>query len=170
MQSGQNVILNNSADIKKVIKHYVKIIQNDVCINSKTIAEMYDEISNKIDSMLTDSTEHKAKVTEQMQSKCTFNKNDSMSQLSKSKKLPVKKAVKRLIKQKTTREILPSHKNRYDMKAHFPGVDSQRVRCKLEKCTLTSVFYCKKCKVHLCVKKNNNCYFNFHNLVEDTEE
>lgn len=64
-------------------------------------------------------------------------------------------------------ERRPDHNVRYDGSRHFPNADeihTNGTRCKREGCKLKSKFYCMKCKVHLCIKTNMNCFYDFHTL------
>lgn len=51
---------------------------------------------------------------------------------------------------------------RYDDHSHYPVCCEDRLRCKLETCTLKSTVKCDKCQVHLCFNKNNNCFRTYH--------
>lgn len=66
-------------------------------------------------------------------------------------------------KVKRTKEVRPSNNSRYDGIEHYPGV-AEGARCKMEGCRLKSLYYCMKCKVHLCLKRNVNCFRKFHIL------
>ena len=44
---------------------------------------------------------------------------------------------------------------------HFPIVVS-RGRCKNPGCKAAPVYFCQKCKVHLCITKDKNCFLYFH--------
>lgn len=64
-------------------------------------------------------------------------------------------------------ERRPDHCVRYDGSKHFPNADeihTAGTRCKREGCKLKSKFYCMKCNVHLCIKTNMNCFYDFHTL------
>lgn len=67
-------------------------------------------------------------------------------------------------------ERRPVHKIRYDKTGHLPAVDSRKTkptRCKLEGCTRKTTILCMKCKVHLCVRPDTNCFQIFHVLTAD---
>ena len=50
---------------------------------------------------------------------------------------------------------------RYDTIDHFPDFAEKRGRCR--HCSVEySQVVCKKCKVLLCFKKNQNCFYEFH--------
>lgn len=51
---------------------------------------------------------------------------------------------------------------RYDDQGHYPEYSKTRLRCKLETCNLKSQMVCRKCKVHLCLNRNNNCFTAYH--------
>lgn len=51
---------------------------------------------------------------------------------------------------------------RYDGFDHFPEYSENRVRCKLETCNGKSQVFCSKCRVHLCLNLNHNCYRDYH--------
>lgn len=51
---------------------------------------------------------------------------------------------------------------RYDGYDHLPKHSEKRLRCKLESCSLKSTIFCPKCNVHLCVNKNNDCFYEYH--------
>lgn len=51
---------------------------------------------------------------------------------------------------------------RYDGQHHYPECSEKRLRCKLESCHQKSIMSCEKCKVHLCLNRNNNCFRNYH--------
>lgn len=67
-------------------------------------------------------------------------------------------------KPSTLHEVRPSNEIRYDNIGHLPHIDDflSPTRCKLEGCKLKSHYFCDKCKVHLCLKLDNNCYLKFH--------
>lgn len=60
------------------------------------------------------------------------------------------------------REHRTDHNIRYDRIDHLPGYSEQRMRCKLETCSLQSQIFCEKCNVHLCLNKNNTCFTKYH--------
>lgn len=52
-----------------------------------------------------------------------------------------------------------------DMIDHLPIHDGKQepTRCKNTKCgKYRSHFFCKKCKIHLCLNQSRNCFFEFH--------
>ncbi|XP_027891620.1 uncharacterized protein LOC114155757 isoform X2 [Xiphophorus couchianus] len=57
---------------------------------------------------------------------------------------------------------IPTLQVRSDAVGHWPVVESGRQRCKMPQCKGQTVFKCSKCKVHLCIKKNKNCFRQFH--------
>ena len=60
-------------------------------------------------------------------------------------------------------EVRPLREVQYDGIDHFPHHDDcAPTRCKQTKCTGRSRIMCKKCKVHLCLTKDRNCYLDFH--------
>ncbi|XP_055295742.1 uncharacterized protein LOC129565192 [Sitodiplosis mosellana] len=62
-------------------------------------------------------------------------------------------------------EKRPGHQFRFDGIEHYPDADESYVtgtRCKREGCKLKSKFFCLKCQVHLCIKRNTNCFQIFH--------
>lgn len=66
---------------------------------------------------------------------------------------------------KKEKERRPEHTIRYDGIDHYPFLDAifnRGTRCKMEGCQLKSQYYCVKCKVHLCLKRNKNCFQTFH--------
>lgn len=51
---------------------------------------------------------------------------------------------------------------RFDGFEHVPEYTENRVRCKLETCNGKSQVLCSKCRVHLCLNLNHNCYREYH--------
>ena len=46
---------------------------------------------------------------------------------------------------------------------HFPENVAKKQRCcKLPGCKRRSVIWCRKCKVYLCIKKEDNCFILYH--------
>ncbi|KAK4874020.1 hypothetical protein RN001_013380 [Aquatica leii] len=47
---------------------------------------------------------------------------------------------------------------------HMPHLDNNKKgkRCKYPTCNKKTHFYCDKCSVHLCIKKERNCFVTFH--------
>lgn len=60
------------------------------------------------------------------------------------------------------REGRTDEKMRYDGMQHLPKWSENRLRCKLESCSVKSNIFCVKCNVHLCMNKNNNCFLEYH--------
>lgn len=58
---------------------------------------------------------------------------------------------------------IPSCDIRRDQTGHWPIVTEQRLHCKLSTCTHLSFVKCIKCNVHLCLRKEKNCFVGFHN-------
>lgn len=65
-------------------------------------------------------------------------------------------------KQKKIMEIRPGNEFRFDSIEHYPDIDQKNTRCKLEGCRYKSRYFCIKCKVHLCLKRQMNCFKKFH--------
>lgn len=61
-------------------------------------------------------------------------------------------------------EVRPCKDIRLDKYDHVPDHDrkTQPTRCKNNKCSGRTFFYCKKCNVHLCITKTKNCFAKFH--------
>lgn len=75
--------------------------------------------------------------------------------------LPEQNNSKKIISRKyQLPEIKISNDVRYDEISHFPKPTTNKVRCKL--CSMHSRTVCIKCKVHLCLNNNRNCFLNFH--------
>jgi hypothetical protein len=56
---------------------------------------------------------------------------------------------------------------RYDGQNHMPEFVATKGRtCKVQGCQKRSVFWCKKCRVYLCIKKGQNCFEDFHTLED----
>lgn len=72
----------------------------------------------------------------------------------------------RVQKRESSAEKRPSHSLRYDQCGHLARFSATKnaVRCKLEGCTSKTHYYCMKCKVHLCITRENDCFYNFHVL------
>lgn len=63
-------------------------------------------------------------------------------------------------------ECAPQDIQRLDKVNHFPIHESQGTagqRCKRPKCNSRSRVFCDKCKVHLCLNGQKNCFFDYHN-------
>lgn len=67
-------------------------------------------------------------------------------------------------KRKKVYQSVPPKEVRLDQKLHMPiFVQAKSAgRCKAEGCSKSSFIMCKKCQVFLCVKRNLNCFENFH--------
>lgn len=52
----------------------------------------------------------------------------------------------------------------FDNVDHMPLYDNNKepARCKMARCKQHSHIFCQKCKVHLCLVKNRNCFVNFN--------
>lgn len=61
-----------------------------------------------------------------------------------------------------SRECRTDENIRYDRFDHYPRHSNNRLRCKLESCDSKSQVICSKCKVHLCINKNNDCFYEYH--------
>lgn len=94
-------------------------------------------------------------------------KEQSIKNHSKKKRIRIRKPSFATRTATQAMEVRPGHKLRYDGIDHFPCLDekdSAATRCKMEGCKLKSHYYCIKCKVHLCLKRNMNCFKTFHVL------
>lgn len=61
------------------------------------------------------------------------------------------------------KKSLPALDVRRKGATHLPKVhEGPQQRCRMAKCNLKSTIYCSKCNVFLCLKKNKNCFFEFH--------
>ncbi|KAK3862225.1 hypothetical protein Pcinc_031890 [Petrolisthes cinctipes] len=58
-------------------------------------------------------------------------------------------------------KAIPGDEIRTDGYHHYPVV-MVRGRCKNPNCKSVPVFFCNKCKVHLCITKDKNCFLEFH--------
>lgn len=103
------------------------------------------------------------KEIEQVQ-QSNFIKNDPEKDTKGTESFTSNKRPRTKANKVSKKEDMPKFKTRFDKNGHFPAADSKQVRCKLEKCSLKSSFYCMKCKVHLCIKPRKNCFFEFHDL------
>lgn len=68
-------------------------------------------------------------------------------------------------------EVRPYKDVRFDCIDHLPEHDenSNPTRCKNDNCSGRTFFQCFKCKIHLCITKNRNCFVKFHkNQCKDT--
>lgn len=61
-------------------------------------------------------------------------------------------------------EKRPIEEIRYDSIDHLPIHDQKKEsgRCKMTGCSGKSHIVCKKCKIHLCLNKDNNCFEKYH--------
>ncbi|CAK9827654.1 PiggyBac transposable element-derived protein 2 [Anthophora retusa] len=61
-------------------------------------------------------------------------------------------------------EKRPMTEIQYDNVDHMPQIDdkTEATRCKLPLCKGRTHFYCDKCRVHLCLVKERNCFERFH--------
>uniref|UniRef100_A0A8D9DYL5 Uncharacterized protein n=1 Tax=Cacopsylla melanoneura TaxID=428564 RepID=A0A8D9DYL5_9HEMI len=61
-------------------------------------------------------------------------------------------------------EKRPPSKVRYDQLGHFPVIDRKRnaSRCKLEGCKGRVRTMCTKCRLHLCLVTDRECFIKFH--------
>lgn len=67
-------------------------------------------------------------------------------------------------KRKKIFQIPPPQEVRLDQKMHLPlflNVKSAG-RCKAKHCNKSSYIICEKCNVYLCVKRESNCFEEFH--------
>lgn len=92
------------------------------------------------------------------------NKNDSGVEIE-----PPNEPHTKRWKPSTKQENRPINEIRYDNIGHLPHIDEFKnpTRCKMEGCTLKSHIFCDKCKVHLCLKLDKNCYLKFHCETSD---
>lgn len=60
---------------------------------------------------------------------------------------------------------LPDAATRYDGLGHWPEqlAEGEGGTCRFRDCQKTSRVLCLKCCVFLCISRNNNCFWNFHN-------
>lgn len=95
--------------------------------------------------------------------------NVTMAEQSVVKITPPKRRVNPTSNDSTKRrkrEVRPPNSIRYDDRGHWPEIDSvtNATRCKNENCTKKSHILCSKCKVHLCLVEERNCFKAFHIL------
>lgn len=64
--------------------------------------------------------------------------------------------------QEKSRERRTEEEVRYDEYRHYAKYSEKRLRCKLESCNQKSQVICSKCNVHLCLNKNNDCFYEYH--------
>lgn len=74
--------------------------------------------------------------------------------------------LEREIQKKKQRSVTTSYVSpkdvRLDETGHWPLYDENRQKCKLPACKSFSFIKCKKCGLHFCLNKNNNCFLTFH--------
>ncbi|XP_054259612.1 piggyBac transposable element-derived protein 2-like [Macrosteles quadrilineatus] len=58
---------------------------------------------------------------------------------------------------------LPPKEVRKDQTGHWPIWNNNRLRCKLPDCESRSYVNCSKCNLTLCLNKDKNCFYKFHN-------
>ena len=65
---------------------------------------------------------------------------------------------------KCNEEVRPIPEVQHDSIDHLPQLDGckEGKRCKNGKCNKKTHFYCDKCLVHLCIKKERNCFVIYH--------
>lgn len=71
-----------------------------------------------------------------------------------------------VISEANLKEIRPDFLIRFDKQCHLPVVTNTEVRCKNENCKKKTFVFCNKCKVHLCLVNNRNCFLKFHSLAK----
>uniref|UniRef100_A0A3P9LG76 PiggyBac transposable element-derived protein domain-containing protein n=1 Tax=Oryzias latipes TaxID=8090 RepID=A0A3P9LG76_ORYLA len=59
-------------------------------------------------------------------------------------------------------KAIPAQEVRTDAVGHWPVVENGRQRCKFPQCKGQTVIKCGKCNIHLCLKRNSNCFLEFH--------
>ncbi len=59
-------------------------------------------------------------------------------------------------------KAIPITDIRTDGIGHWPKVVEERQRCKKPNCACKTNVICRKCNVHLCLNKNNDCFTDFH--------
>ncbi|XP_043263908.1 piggyBac transposable element-derived protein 3-like [Colletes gigas] len=61
-------------------------------------------------------------------------------------------------------EKRPIREIQHDNVDHMPQIDDKKeaTRCKMPLCKGRTHFYCDKCRVHLCLVKERNCFERFH--------
>lgn len=69
---------------------------------------------------------------------------------------------KRRDRKDETQEGPVDEKTRYDRRDHLPACSEIQLKCELEKCDSKSFVYCFKCKVHLCLNEERNCFNEYH--------
>ena len=63
-----------------------------------------------------------------------------------------------------TRRRRPAEEVIHDHTDHFPGSHPKRQRCKNLPCTGKTTVFCLKCKLHLCLSTERNCFCEFHGV------
>lgn len=61
-----------------------------------------------------------------------------------------------------TRKGSVDEKIRYDRCDHLPACSEILSKCALEGCDSKSSIFCYKCKVHLCLNEEKNCFNEYH--------
>lgn len=54
---------------------------------------------------------------------------------------------------------------RYNGAEHIPDYAVTKLHCKIRKCAFKTFWYCTKCKVHLCLAKERNCFKSYHTHI-----
>lgn len=74
------------------------------------------------------------------------------------------KTKKRKINKRENRAVVP--RDRFDRFDHFSLYDDKKStsRCKNVTCAQQTHWYCSKCDVHLCLKSDRNCFYEFHHM------
>lgn len=65
-------------------------------------------------------------------------------------------------KKKVPTAVVPPLSVRTDNCGHWPLHVADKGRCKLPQCKGFSRVMCEKCKLHLCLTKDTNCFKKFH--------
>lgn len=140
----------------RVIMHFV-----DFALSNSWIEYKQDCIETKI---------HKKDIMDLLE----FRMHVSKSLIYKNKLVNVKKRGR---PSKSEGEITPDRKSKFrccekrpireiqhDNVDHMPQIDDKKeaTRCKMSLCKGRTHFYCDKCRVHLCLVKERNCFERFH--------
>lgn len=95
----------------------------------------------------------------------TSQQNHQAQNVPSSKKRQQDEESPKVSSKRAKYERRPINEIRYDSKDHLPDVDKSRgSRCKNENCKFTTHIFCTKCRVHLCLLADRNCYKKFHTL------
>lgn len=64
----------------------------------------------------------------------------------------------------STFEVQPIPQMRWDGEQHYPQWDDKdsETRCKMQDCKSKTHIFCMKCKVHLCLMRKRNCFYEYH--------